>query len=69
MIKDRDEALRRKKENIKAAVRRYDSKFKRINCRLEPELYNKIVQTGQSVNSFIVEAIKEKLGGKQDNDR
>ena len=62
MIKDREEALRRKKENIKAAIRRYDMKFKRINCRLEPELYEKIVQTGQSVNSFIVEAVNEKLG-------
>ena len=61
MIKNREEALRRKKENIRQAIRRYEKKFKRINCRLDPKLYEEILQTGMSVNSFICNAVAEKL--------
>jgi len=60
-IEDRDEAARRQKESNRAAVAKYQQKFKRINCRLDPDLYNEIVATGQSVNTFIIEACKEKL--------
>lgn len=60
-IEDREEAMRRQKESNRAAVEKYQKKFKRINCRLDPELYDKIKETGESVNSFIVDAVKEKL--------
>lgn len=60
-IEDREEAARRQKQSNKEAVAKYQQKFKRINCRLEPELYEAITKTGQSANSFIIEAVKEKL--------
>lgn len=60
-IEDREEAKRRQKASNRAAVAKYQEKFKRINCRLDPELYEQIAATGVSVNQFIVEACKEKL--------
>lgn len=60
-IEDRNEAERRKRESNRKAVEKYQKNFKRINCRFEPGLYDEIVATGQSVNSFIIEAVKEKL--------
>lgn len=60
-IEDREKAPRRKRQSNKEAVAKYQQKFKRINCRLDPELYEAITKTGQSANSFIVEAVKEKL--------
>lgn len=60
-IEDREEARERQKASNRAAVAKYQEKFKRVNCRFEPELYEKIAATGQSINSFIIEACKEKL--------
>lgn len=60
-IEDREEAKRRQKESNRIAVAKYQDKFKRINCRLDPALYESIVATGKSVNTFIVEACQEKL--------
>lgn len=61
-IEDREEAKRRQRESNRKAVEKYQKNFKRINCRLDPSLYEEIAKTGQSVNSFIIEAIREKLG-------
>ena len=60
-IEDREEAERRKKESNRAAVAKYQERFKRVNCRFEPALYDAIVTTGESVNSFIIAAVEEKL--------
>jgi predicted HicB family RNase H-like nuclease len=60
-IEDREEAKRRQKESNRIAVAKYQEKFKRINCRLDPALYEAIAATGQSVNTFIIEACQEKL--------
>jgi len=60
-IEDRNEAKERQKASNRAAVAKYQEKFKRINCRFEPWLYDEIVSTGQSVNTFIIDACKEKL--------
>lgn len=60
-IDDREEAARRQRESNRKAVEKYQQRFQRINCRFEPELYEQIIATGQSANSFIVEAVKEKL--------
>lgn len=60
-IEDREEAKRRQKESNRIAVAKYQEKFKRINCRLDPALYDQIAATGQSVNTFIIEACQEKL--------
>lgn len=60
-IEDREEAKERQKASNRAAVAKYQEKFKRVNCRFEPDLYNEIVATGQSVNSFIIDACREKL--------
>lgn len=60
-IEDREEAERRKKESNRAAVAKYQERFKRVNCRFEPALYKAIVSTGETANSFIIAAVKEKL--------
>ena len=60
-IKNREEAKERQKASNRAAVAKYQEKFKRVNCRFNPELYEKIAATGQSINSFIIEACEEKL--------
>jgi ribosomal protein L18 len=60
-IEDREEAKQRKLESNRKAVAKYQGQYKRINCRFEPELYNQIINTGMSTNSFIIEAVKEKL--------
>ncbi len=60
-IEDRQEAADRQKASNRKAVEKYQKNFKRINCRLDPGLYQQIVETGQSVNSFIVAACEEKL--------
>lgn len=60
-IENREEAKERQKASNRAAVAKYQEKFKRVNCRFEPELYEKIAATGQSINSFIIEACEEKL--------
>lgn len=60
-IEDREEAAQRQKESNRIAVEKYQKKFKRINCRMEPGLYDAIVATGASVNSFIIQACEEKL--------
>lgn len=60
-IENREEAKERQKASNRAAVAKYQEKFKRVNCRFEPELYEKIAATGQSINSFIIAACEEKL--------
>ena len=60
-IEDREEARRRKVESQREAVKKYQTKFKRINCRMDPNLYDRIAATGYSVNTFIIEACEEKL--------
>lgn len=60
-IENREEARERQKASNRAAVAKYQEKFKRVNCRFNPELYEKIAATGQSINSFIIEACEEKL--------
>ena len=60
-IEDREEAKERRKISTRAAVAKYEKKFKRVNCRFDPELYDRIAATGQSINSFIIEACEEKL--------
>ena len=45
----------------RAAVARYDEKHDRINCRLPKGTADAIRATGASVNSFIIDAVKEKL--------
>lgn len=66
-IEDREEAKRRQRESNRKAVEKYQQNFKRINCRLEPALYEEIVKTGQSANSFIVEAVEEKLKRRKES--
>lgn len=60
-IEDREEAKNRQKASNRAAVAKYQEKFKRVNCRFEPALYDRIVSTGQSVNSFIIKAVENQL--------
>ena len=60
-IEDREEAARRQRESNRKAVEKYQKNFKRVNCRLAPELYDQMIASGQSANTFIIEAVKEKL--------
>ena len=60
-IEDRQEAADRQRASNRKAVEKYQKNFKRINCRLDPGLYQQIIETGQSVNSFIIAACEEKL--------
>ena len=60
-LEDREEAARRQRESNRKAVQKYQSERKRINCLMTKELYERIVATGQSANSFIIQAIEEKL--------
>ena len=60
-IENREEAQERQKASNRAAVSKYQEKFKRVNCRFEPDLYDRIVSTGQSVNSFIIKAVENQL--------
>ena len=60
-IEDREEAKERQKASNRAAVAKYQEKFKRVNCRFDKDLYAEIVATGQSINSFIIDACREKL--------
>ena len=39
------------------AIAKYEENFKRINCRLTPEMYQRIQNTGKSANAVIVEAL------------
>ena len=39
------------------AIAKYEENFKRINCRLTPEMYQRIQNTGKSANTVIVEAL------------
>lgn len=60
-IENREEAKERQKASNRAAVAKYQEKFKRVNCRFEPDLYDRIVSTGQSVNSFIIKSVENQL--------
>ena len=49
-------------EALRRAVRKYETeKVDRINCRLPKGLKERIQATGASVNSFIIDAVNEKL--------
>lgn len=43
------------------AIQRYESNFKRINCRLPLDLWHKIESTGISANSVIISALEKYL--------
>lgn len=45
-------------EAQRRAIRKYESTHKRINCRIPPDLWQKIVQTGESANSIILKALE-----------
>lgn len=60
-IEDRKEAAERQRASNRKAVAKYQENFKRVNCRFKPELYEQIIATGQSANSFIIAAVTEKL--------
>lgn len=40
------------------AIRKYEEKNKRINCRVPAELWEKIESTGESANSIIIKALE-----------
>ena len=40
------------------AIRKYEEKNKRINCRVPPDLWEKIESTGESANSIIIKALE-----------
>ena len=44
-------------EAQRKAIAKYEENFKRINCRLTPEMYQRIQSTGKSANTVIVEAL------------
>lgn len=44
-------------EAQRKAIAKYEENFKRINCRLTPEMYQRIQNTGKSANTVIVEAL------------
>ena len=49
-------------EAQKRAIAKYErEKVDRINCRLPKGLKNEIVETGATVNAFIIDAVREKL--------
>lgn len=53
-------------EAQKKAVAKYEAeKVDRINCRLPKPLKQEIEKTGQSVNMFIIEAVREKLARRE----
>lgn len=64
-IEDREEAARRQKESNRAAVKKYQSKWKRINCRMTEDLYKQILDRTDSVNAFIIAACEEKLRNEE----
>lgn len=49
-------------ESQRKAIKKYDSKYKRINCRIPPELYQRITETGSSANSVILDALRKYFG-------
>jgi len=67
-IEDREEAKERQRISNRAAVAKYQDKFKRINCRMDKSLYEAIVATGSSVNTFIIAACEEKLKKEKRSD-
>ncbi len=48
------------------AIKRYDEKFERINCRFDPGTRKRIEDLGyKSANSFIIMAVEEKLAREE----
>lgn len=44
------------------AVKKYDEKFERVNCRFEKGIKERIKKVGyKSINTFIISAVMEKL--------
>lgn len=48
-------------ESVLRAVRKYDDKMERINCRFDPGTKKRVKDLGYSLNSFIRFAVYEKL--------
>ena len=48
-------------EAQKKAIAKYDKSFDRINCRFPKGTKDRIADTGQSANQFIMAAVLEKL--------
>lgn len=46
---------------IKQAIRKYDDKMERVNCRFEPGTKDRISKLGYTANNFIKLAVAEKL--------
>jgi len=46
---------------IKQAIRKYEDKMERINCRFEPGTKDRISKLGYTANNFIKLAVAEKL--------
>lgn len=54
-------------EAQKRAIAKYEAeKVDRINCRLPKGIKDKILESGYTVNAFIIEAVKEKLERETD---
>lgn len=47
---------------LKRAIKKYDEKFERVNCRFPTGTKDKIKEMGYtSINKFIIAAVEEKL--------
>lgn len=46
---------------IKQAIRKYEDKMERVNCRFEPGTKDRISKLGYTANNFIKLAVAEKL--------
>jgi len=46
---------------IKQAIRKYEDKMERINCRFDPGTKDRISKLGYTANNFIKLAVAEKL--------
>lgn len=41
------------------AIKRYEEKNKRINCRIPADIWEKIAASGESANSIIINALRQ----------
>lgn len=46
-------------EAHRRAVKKYEEKNKRVNCRIPQELWEKVEQTGESANSIILKSLQK----------
>lgn len=49
------------------AIRKYEEKNKRINCRIPSDLWEKIETSGESANSTIIKALKMYFGEQEES--